>query len=302
MSYLPLEFDASDIFPRKTVAVRPDVHVMVSSGTLPNRTERDAGTTASIFELSYSRKSILRGEVDRVPVELRPGYASLGFLDEASGHAEYDDGEQVELYSIWVSPRTFDDFCEAVCGEGGRGFRSFQKGTYRWCGFRADAREESVVERLGACLGGETDGLNRLLLESHVLELLSVNIERLLCQDRPARDRVGLSKSDMEQLAAAREILLNRLESPPSLLELSHLIHMNDCKLKRSFKRYYGKTVYEFVREQRLERAFSLLEQKDHNVSEAACAVGYTNVSHFSEAFRKRFGIAPHVLRRENRP
>jgi len=47
---------------------------------------------------------------------------------------------------------------------------------------------------------------------------------------------------------------------------------------------------------QRLEKAFALLEQGEHNVSESAFAVGYTNVSHFSEAFQKRFGILPRVL------
>lgn len=70
----------------------------------------------------------------------------------------------------------------------------------------------------------------------------------------------------------------------------------NDCKLKRTFKQYYGKTVYEFIREQRLEKAFSLLERGGCNVSESAFAVGYTNVSHFSKAFQQKFGIAPRIL------
>lgn len=52
------------------------------------------------------------------------------------------------------------------------------------------------------------------------------------------------------------------------------MIHMNDCKLKRSFKQYFRKTVYEYIREQRLEKAFSLLERGLYNVSESAFAVG----------------------------
>ncbi|MDU5083001.1 MAG: AraC family transcriptional regulator [Bacillota bacterium] len=100
----------------------------------------------------------------------------------------------------------------------------------------------------------------------------------------------------MERLVYAREILLNRLESPPTLLELSRIIQMNDCKLKRSFKQHFGKTVYELIREQRFEKAFSLLESGKHNVSETAFAVGYTNVSHFSKTFKERFGITPRDL------
>ena len=68
---------------------------------------------------------------------------------------------------------------------------------------------------------------------------------------------------------------------------------MNDYKLKRSFKAYFGKTVYEYVREQRLEKAFSLLAGGRCNVSQTAFAVGYTNISHFSQAFREKFGLSP---------
>ncbi|MEW9054080.1 MAG: helix-turn-helix domain-containing protein [Neobacillus sp.] len=50
------------------------------------------------------------------------------------------------------------------------------------------------------------------------------------------------------------------------------------------------------MREQRFDKAFSLLEDGEHNVSETAFAVGYTNVSHFSKTFKERFGITPRDL------
>jgi len=296
MSYLPLKFESSNIFPKKTIAIRPDLHVMVSSGIFSNNTKRQSGTTAPVFELSYTRKNIIYGEVNRVPVELRPGYSTLGFLGEACAHSEYNSGEEVQLYSIWVSPHTFDGFCEAVCSKSNIGFRSFQKDTYSYCGFKSDVREESIINKLDMCFIKESNQINRLLLESYILELLSINIERLIGEDNSKEYGNRLSKTDIDRLTYAREILLNRLESPPTLFELSRIIHMNDCKLKRSFKQYFGKTVYEFIREQRLEKAFALLEQGEHNVSESAFAVGYTNVSHFSEAFQKKFGILPRVL------
>lgn len=296
MSYLPLKFESSNIFPKEIIAIRPDVHIMVSSGIFSNNTKRQSGTTAPVFELSYTRKNFIYGEVNRVPVELRPGYSSLGFLGEACSQSEYSSGEEVQLYSIWVSPNTFDGFCEAVCGKSNIGFRSFQKDTYSCCGFKSDAREEGIINKLDMCFIKEANQINRLLLESYVLELLSINIERLNCIDS-SRDYISqLSRADMDSLAYAREILLNRLDSPPTLMELSRIIHMNDCKLKRSFKQYFGKTVYAFIREQRLEKAFALLEQGKYNVSESAFAVGYTNVSHFSEAFQKKFGIPPRLL------
>lgn len=294
-AYLPLKFDNSNIFPRKIIHIRPDVHLTVSAGTFSDKTERNSATTAPVFELSYNRRSILRGEVDRTPVELRPGRANLGFLGQASGHAEYVGGEEVLLYSLWVGPDAFDRFCESVCDNHSACFHSFQSGAYCFRSYMSDAREESVLHKLDTCFSERIGVCNRLLLESCLLELLSINLERLLC---PGCGAQPLTRTDRARFDEAREILLRRLDDPPSLLELSRLLHMNDCKLKRGFKTCYGKTVYEFVREQRLETAYSLLERRGCNVSEAAFSVGYTNVSHFSEAFQKQFGILPSTLRR----
>jgi AraC-like DNA-binding protein len=294
--YLPLRYERSDVFPTMSMSIRPDVHVTVSSGTVQRKLEWKTEAVSPLFELSYNRKEALCGEVGRTTVEHRPGYSSLGFLGPVLGHSEYDCGDEVKLYSIWVGPKAFDRFCQLVDGKGTAGFRSFQKGAYACHSFKTDAREEGILGKLDSCLSGDADGLNRLVLESRILELLSLNLERLLGTGSGGPAQEGLSRTDVECLVRAREILLARLESPPSLLELSRLTQMNDCKLKRSFKQCFGQTVYGFVREQRLEKAFFLLQDGCHNVSQAAFAVGYTNLSHFSQAFRSRFGVNPSEL------
>jgi AraC-like DNA-binding protein len=293
-SQLPLRSDQSNIFAIKTIAVRPGVHIMVSSGIFQKSQERTTEAFAPIFELSYNRRDDIQGEVNKRLVELKPGYASLGFIHHASGHSEYKAGFDMKLYSIWVEPEAFNAFCRAVSGRSHAVFSLFQKGDYHTLPFKTDAQEEYVLSTIDRCL--EAGRLNILFLESQVLELLSLNLERLLGMECSGVRSVILSKTDRENLLLAREILLNRLESPPSLLELSHLIRMNDFKLKRSFKLYFGKTVYEYIREQRLERAFSLLATGQYNVGQSAFAVGYTNISHFSQAFREKFGMSPKKL------
>lgn len=290
MTYLPLQFGESEIFPKKMIAVRPDVHMMLSAGILTKGITRESRTTSPIFELSYSRKGTMHGEVNHMPMEIRAGYTLLGFLGEVVGNSEYKSGEEVQLYSVWVSPHAFNGFCEAVSGKNNIDFGTFRQGAYHQRNFKSDAQEENIKRKLETCFSKESDKLNRLLVESYLLELLAINIERLLCLNNTQK---ALSKADMEQMIYAREVLLSRLDSPPSLLELSRILHMNDCKLKRAFKQCFGVTVYGFIREQRMEKAFSLLEQGNHNVSEAAFAVGYTNTSHFAEAFQKKFGITP---------
>ena len=300
MLYPPFQYEASDIFPRRVIPIRPELHIVMSAGTFAHKTKRDTSTTSPMFELSYTRKGPIAGEVGDTLVEVQPGRALVGFMGSVRAHAEYDKGETVQMYSIWASPRAFNGFCEAVSGRSDISFQDFQNRNYACHHFRTDMREESILGKLDACLSGERDTINRLLVESCVLELLSINLERLL-YDGGGRSVSGLSRTEVGSLKFAREILLNRLESPPSLYELSRLVNLNDCKLKRAFKLLFGKTVYEYVREQRLEKAFDLLETGKCNVSEAAFAVGYTNISHISEAFQRKYGVLPRVVKKECR-
>jgi AraC family transcriptional regulator, transcriptional activator of the genes for pyochelin and ferripyochelin receptors len=47
--------------------------------------------------------------------------------------------------------------------------------------------------------------------------------------------------------------------APPSLLELSRQIGLNDYKLKLGFKQLFGNTVFGYVWEQRMQQARFLL-------------------------------------------
>ncbi len=38
----------------------------------------------------------------------------------------------------------------------------------------------------------------------------------------------------------------------------------------------------------------------ENSVTETAVMMGYSNISHFSSAFRKQFGVLPKEIRRQN--
>lgn len=83
------------------------------------------------------------------------------------------------------------------------------------------------------------------------------------------------------------------MANPPSLIELSKLAGINEYKLKVGFKEEYGTTVFAYLRNKRLEKAWEIISTGDISVSQTATMVGYNNFSHFAEAFRKQYGINP---------
>lgn len=134
-------------------------------------------------------------------------------------------------------------------------------------------------------------GTRNLEIECGILELMSCAFRTFLLNDKPVSTK--LSKTDRAKIEQAKEIVLARMAEPPSLIELSRLIGLNDYKLKMGFKEINGTTVFGYLRDQRLEKAYRLLEKGNTSVLEVSYAVGYSNPSYFAEAFREKYGVNP---------
>jgi len=88
-------------------------------------------------------------------------------------------------------------------------------------------------------------------------------------------------------------LLKQDLANPPSLEELGKKIGCSHFYLSRIFSAQTGKTITQYLRQMRMERAAELLKSGDYNVTEAALEVGYSSLSHFSAAFHETFGSCP---------
>jgi AraC family transcriptional regulator len=88
-------------------------------------------------------------------------------------------------------------------------------------------------------------------------------------------------------------VLREKLANPPSLEELGHAVACSPFHLSRTFSGATGMTIPQYVRQLRMERAAGLLRSGRFNVSEAALEVGYSSLSHFSQAFHDTFGCCP---------
>lgn len=84
-----------------------------------------------------------------------------------------------------------------------------------------------------------------------------------------------------------------------SLEEFSRLCHRSLSSFKREFRREFGETPGKWLLARRLDHAAALLREGRRNVTEAAFESGFEDVSHFSRAFKQRFGEPPSRLRAE---
>ena len=139
----------------------------------------------------------------------------------------------------------------------------------------------------------QPEGLKKLYIESKIMDLFSLQCEILLRSNNMIKRTPALPTADIEKLYAAKALLEQRLEQPPSLAELSRLCHLNEFKLKKGFRELFHTTVYGFVHESRLTRAQQMIREGEKNISEIAYLLGYSHPQHFQRAFKKQFGVTP---------
>ncbi len=149
---------------------------------------------------------------------------------------------------------------------------------------------EHIVD---AIFSNQYEGKTKMMfLRSQITSLLSHFFGQLaLMQERISKPKYR------DQLNQVREILLSRLDNPPSLAELSRQIGLNTTKLKREFKEVFGVPIFKYLQNERLSSAHKLISQKKATVQEAAWQVGYDSLSSFSNAFAKKYGYRPSQIK-----
>jgi AraC-like DNA-binding protein len=90
-----------------------------------------------------------------------------------------------------------------------------------------------------------------------------------------------------------RDRLLENLEQPPFITELSTLAAMSPTKLKRLFSQVFGNSIFSYYQGIRMKEAARLLKDERLSVSAVGYRLGFTNLSHFSRAFEAHIGLKP---------
>ena len=56
---------------------------------------------------------------------------------------------------------------------------------------------------------------------------------------------------------------------------------------------------YEYFQKQRMQKAMTLLKSGEHSIKDVGYTLGYANLSNFTLAFKKVYGVLPSVITKE---
>ena len=109
------------------------------------------------------------------------------------------------------------------------------------------------------------------------------------------------TESQAELAKQASGYVLERMDKRITIKEIADQMHVNQTEHKNSFRNYYGKSVYKYIRSKEMEQAAALLAEGQLSVMEIAGMFGYENCSKFAAAFRGEYGMSPSDYRRQHR-
>ncbi len=115
---------------------------------------------------------------------------------------------------------------------------------------------------------------------------------------RPAAPAEPVSGFDALVFRAAQRLLHDDLAQAPDLATLAKAVGTNTRRLNEAFRHCAGATVFEYLREARMEQARKLLRETSLAVQVIASDLGYENPANFATAFRLRFGVSPRDYRK----
>ncbi len=165
-------------------------------------------------------------------------------------------------------------------------------------------QKDSKVQELCSCILDERSRylVNDLLDIDEKIPLLSLKAELLSLEvvvhflQMLKVHRDGFDPLELKLATRAKELLSKEFVNPPTIKELAKLCHTNETKLKKTFKKVYSSTIYAYVQDLRLERAYYLLKEKGVSVGEASKSVGYLHQGNFSKLFQEKMGVKPSLI------
>lgn len=130
------------------------------------------------------------------------------------------------------------------------------------------------------------EGMLHIILGYHIQQFYSDKDE----------DKFSCSSLTKEESLAIKETaayICSHLELPHTIETLCRRSGLYACKLQEGFKTFYNRTVVDFIRNERLREAESLIKNSDYNISQIVYSVGFTSRSYFSKIFKEKYNCSP---------
>jgi AraC family transcriptional regulator len=194
---------------------------------------------------------------------------------------------QAEFSVIAVCPTFLNRVVRETCGRGIELMPQF-------------SIDDPVIQHLALALKAEIQAgcMSGKLYGESLATALASRLVQNYAVDKPQIEFSpnGLPRS---QLLKVMDYINARLQQDLSILDLAKLTRMSESHFSRSFKQSVGVAPYQYLMQQRVEKAKKLLQQREMSITDISLNCGFANQTHLTKVFRQITGVTPKTYRNQ---
>jgi len=103
--------------------------------------------------------------------------------------------------------------------------------------------------------------------------------------------------TSMKKLNGILKYIQEHLNESITVEKLAEQLHFHPNYFSKVFKKYIGTSPVQYIHRKRLEKAKNLLRATELHISEIASEMGFCDIYHFSNSFKKLTGFSPREYR-----
>ncbi len=132
-----------------------------------------------------------------------------------------------------------------------------------------------------------------LYLEARSIDIVSETLATLMQGDAALASSERLDRHSQMRLQRARDFIMENPDLALSVDLIARQAGVSASGLQRLFQKSESCSVFDYVRQVRLDKAHELLLAGHSSVQEISAMAGYKNPANFATAFKRRFGLTP---------
>ena len=134
-------------------------------------------------------------------------------------------------------------------------------------------------------------------MEYFKLKVLEIILFLSALEEVKKEKKLYYTRKHVNKIKDIEKHITKDIQKRYTLEELSEEYDIALTTMKKCFKGVYGKSIYSYIREQRMKKAAKILISTDYTILRVANMVGYENGSKFAAAFKAVIGLSPKEFR-----
>ncbi|MBE15685.1 MAG: AraC family transcriptional regulator [Cytophagaceae bacterium] len=146
----------------------------------------------------------------------------------------------------------------------------------------------------------ENDFSRQLSKKGRYYIILAKQIEQFLTEVGSPKNSSGLLRQELKKITEVSEYIQEYPEIQHTIKSLCRRAGISPAKLQVGFKFMFDRTVSDYIRNVRLEKAEKLIRTTDLSISEVVYSIGLTSRSYFCKIFKAKYNCRPKEYKQRN--